>query len=357
MIGLVYSRSSSAGRCALKAMVAGALATLVAAAPAATAFSSGTPDPTFSPAWAQDTALGYRWAGGVAPPAAMHTALDAGASDATATRGSRAPAFVYNPSAANVVTYGTVVPCGVNGLACFARNVPAGFGVWFRENGHRFDWGTLNWCEMTGSPTGCFSAETVMIDELGHVDGLDHHVNAADGSDYTDAVVQGLTHAKPQVGWNAKQFGRCDVAALQQVYDVPSWTTPYSTCLDVPASLSLALAPADAVSGPITFTALFKSAGTGRLNDNPIAGRTIVLQRLYGTAWTDVAAMSSSTGTAGSYSLVTTPPSGTTYRAVFRATSSEGLRAATSGSVITAYRCGAGPCPLSPVAAQRRGGQ
>ena len=73
---------------------------------------------------------------------------------------------------------------------------------------------------MNGDPDGCYDAENVVLDELGHVLGLDHHVNYADDSDYADAVVQTYTHAKPRVGWHAHVFGRCDVATLQQEYDV-----------------------------------------------------------------------------------------------------------------------------------------
>ncbi len=49
------------------------------------------------------------------------------------------------------------------------RDPPDWFGVWFRENGHRFDWGTLRWCEMSGGPDGCYQVENVTLDELGHV--------------------------------------------------------------------------------------------------------------------------------------------------------------------------------------------
>ena len=119
------------------------------------------------------------------------------------------------------------------------RNPPAKFGVWFRENGHRFDWGTLRWCELSGGPDGCYQVRNVMLDELGHVLVLDHHENFGDDRDYDDAVVQTYSRTKPKAGWNAHAFGRCDVATLQQQYDVPSSTAAYSTCLDVPTELSI----------------------------------------------------------------------------------------------------------------------
>ena len=149
------------------------------------------------------------------------------------------------------------------------RNPPAKFGVWFRENGHRFDWGTLRWCELSGGPDGCYQVRNVMLDELGHVLVLDHHVNFGDDRDYDDAVVQTYSRTKPKAGWNAHAFGRCDVATLQQQYDVPSSTAAYSTCLDVPTTLSMSASRTSVVAGSmVTFTATLGSDGTGKLSNN-----------------------------------------------------------------------------------------
>ena len=72
-----------------------------------------------------------------------------------------------------------------------------------------------------------------MLDEFGHVEILDHHSNLPGDADYTDAVVQELSRAKPSAGWNAHAFGRCDVASLQMQYDMQGWGAKYSTCLDL----------------------------------------------------------------------------------------------------------------------------
>ena len=33
--------------------------------------------------------------------------------------------------------------------------------MWFREQGHEFDWGSLKWCQTYDDPpNGCFDAET-----------------------------------------------------------------------------------------------------------------------------------------------------------------------------------------------------
>ncbi len=331
--------------------------TLSAIATAATAFAllailfpsavlGDTPDPVLGPAWPQDSALEYHWATGGVPPAAIRTALIEGATDATVSRASRAPSFTYDTTAANDVGYGIPMPCASNAIACAYRNVPTGFDVWLRESGHKYDWGTLRWCEVVAFAAGCFSAETLMLDELGHIDGLAHHPNLPDESDYTDSVVQAGSHAKPQAGWNASAFGVCDTATLQTMYDVPSWSTPYSTCLAIPATLSLSMTPPGAASGSVIFTSAFRAADGGRLNGNPLAGRRVVLQARISFNWVDVVVMAGMT-TAGSYSISISVRPVTDYRAVYRATASEGLRTAVSPTITSGGTC-TSVCPLGP---------
>ena len=308
---------------------------------------AATPDPTLPPAWPMDTALTYRWTTNAVPPTAMQTAVNRAASDANASRRSRAPSYSYSSSGANGVSYGTSNPCGVNGLACFQRDpINSYWHLWFRENGHRYDWGTLAWCEMSGSPNGCYQAETITLYELGHVSGLDHHVNLANDSDYADAVVQTYSHARPLVGWNASAFGRCDVATLQQVYDVPSWTTLYSTCLDIPATLAFAASTTQVpLSGSVTFTATLRANGTGRLAGNPMAGRVVVLQARSGTTWVDLLTMPAGSA-AGTYVATYWPRLAQDYRAVFRKPASEGVRASSSGAITVSITCSPTRCPL-----------
>lgn len=326
------------------AIAAAVLALGLAVAPALAA----TPDPAIPPAWPLDGTLTYRWAADATPPAAIRTAVGAAAASANASKRSRAPSFAYSSGAANAVSYGTANPCGVNGLACFQRNPSAGYWhLWFREDGHRYDWGTLRWCEMAGGPSGCFEAQTITLDELGHVLGLDHHVNLPDDSDYLDAVVQTYSHARPQVGWSVRAFGRCDVATLQQTYDVASWSTPYSTCLDVPTALGLRASPASLAKGRrATFTATLQSSGTGRLAGNPMSGRVVVLQARTATGWDDLVTMSAGSA-AGTYTASYAPKVTQDFRAIFRKPPAEGVRASLSDSVTVTVSCTSAPCPLA----------
>lgn len=315
------------GACGRLARVA-ALALLVA-----TPVTAHDPDPTFGGGpMTPGSVLTWDWAAGGVPPSAMRAAIKAGAADANASTASRAPTFARASGASNAIYYGTSVPCGVNGLACMRRATPDWFGVWLRENGHRFDWGTLRWCEMTGSPNGCYQAETITLDELGHVLGLDHHVNYGDDRDYADAVVQTYSHTRPGTGWNADAFARCDVAALQQLYDVASSTTRYSTCLDVPTTLALAASATYVTPGTtVTLTATLRSDGTGKLSNNAISSRTVVLQEHLATGWSDVSTMTPLSG--GRYETTLKVRATSEYRARFRRPSNEGLRGSTSSSV------------------------
>jgi hypothetical protein len=306
------------------------------------------PDPTFSELYAQNKVLQYRWSGSGTPPLDMRYAIHDARDDANASRKAKSPTFDYDTAAGNVIYYGTSVPCGVNGLACFQRDPPGWFGMWFRENGHRFDWGTLRWCELSGAPDGCYVAENIALDEFGHVLGLNHHDNFADDSDYKDAVVQTYSRTKPRTGYNAHVFGRCDVASLQQEYDVLTSTTLYSTCLDVPTVATLAASSTSVTAGAmVTFTATLTSDGSGRLSNNAMSGRTLVLQQRTSSGWADVLTMSGGSA-AGTYTASLTVRSTQDYRALFRKPTNEGVRTDASGAVsITVSAACTSLCPQS----------
>jgi len=307
--------------------------------------SAATPDPFMGGAWSQSIVLDYRWVAGAAPPATIKTAINAAADDANASRRSKAPTFAYDVDASNGIGYGLSAPCGVNGLGCFRRSVPDWFSIYLREHGHRFDWGTLRWCEIE-RVNGCYDAENITLDEMGHVLGLDHHDNLPDDSDYGDAVVQQYSRARPKDFYNAHVFGRCDWATLQQVYDVLTTSTLYSTCLDVPTELSISATRTSVVAGSVvTFTATLGTNGTGRLSNNPVSGRTVVLQQRTASTWVDVFTMVP--GSSGTYSVGLAMRATSDLRAVFRKPSGEGLRG-TSSAAITVTVTAACTTPLCP---------
>jgi hypothetical protein len=317
--------------------------------------SAHGPDPVLGGSlWTQNQALQFRWRSGSEPPAAMRTAIVAAATDSNDSRASRAATFRYDSTSSNPIGYGTGT-CGVNGLGCFTRSAPTGFTMWLREHGRVFDWGTLRWCQMLSSPAnGCYDAETIALDEFGHIEILDHHLNHDDERDYTDAVVQTFSRTRPSAGWNMHAYGPCDTATLQLKYDVPLAASAYSTCLDLATVLTLSANDTSIpYNGSVTLTAALKVATNsayGRLSANAVSGRTVRLQRraIGSTTWTAFTTLTPTSPT-GSYAATFGLTATADFRAVFSTPSSEGLRGDTSPTVrITVAPCTANcPDPLT----------
>ena len=331
---------------------AAALAGVLLVAAAVTPAAGHGPDPVVGGTlWPQNQVLGFRWRSGAEPPTAIKTAIRDAAADVGATRASKAATYVYDAAGANPIGYGLGATCGINGLACFSRSAPAGFTLWFREQGHVFDWGTLKWCQMYGTaPNGCYDAETIALDELGHVEILDHHVNYTDDSDYDDAVVQTFSRTKPRAGWDRHGLGRCDVATLQRKYDMSSWASLYSTCLDVDTDLTLAPTSASiAYDSTTTLRATLRTVDRTayeRLGGNPIANRIVRLEaRTVGsTSWVAVGTMAPDTP--GTYALLVQLKSSTDFRAIFATPTNEGLNGDSSLAVRVTVAACTTRCPM-----------
>jgi len=334
---------------------AAALLALCIAASAATSTQAHAPDPSLGGAlWAQNQQLTFRWRSGAEPPAAIKTAIRNAANASNATRASKAATFTYSASGASPIGYGPGATCGVNGIGCFTRTAPdGGFTMWLREHGRVFDWGTLRWCQMVANPpNGCYDAETIALDEFGHIQILAHHVNYSDDRDYLDAVVQTFSRTKPKDGWNMHVYGRCDVATLQLRYDTTSATAKYSTCLKLDTTLTISASPTSVAFGATTtLTATLKVAANdayARLRGNPVSGRTVTLQRRAPgtTTWTAVGSMAAGS-TAGTYTTAVKLQTAAEFRAVFTKPSGEGLVGSTSSVVkVTVGSCTTS-CPLS----------
>jgi hypothetical protein len=290
--------------------------------------------------WGQNQTVEYRFRSGNVPPQRFQPAIHAAAGDSNESRRAKAAVFAYDAAGSSLIGYGVNATCGVNGIACFTRSAPTSFTMWFREQGHAFDWGTLRWCQMYDSPpNGCFDVENIALDEFGHVQVLGHHVNEPDGSDYLDSVVQATSRTRPSTGWNVHAYGRCDVATLQREYDVLSWTTKYSTCLDVQTQLTLeASSTSVGYFGATTFTARLTASDLDsyeRIGGNPISGRVVRLQSRSpsATTWSTIATMTASSSS-GTYTYVASSLTSTRdWRAVFTKPTDEGLRGDTSSTL------------------------
>lgn len=324
------------------AVVLAALVAVASAAPVA----GHAPDPSLTGGlFGQDQHLLFRWRAGSEPPAAIKTAIRDAAADSNASRASQAATFAYNASGSNLIGYGTGT-CGVNGIGCFTRTAPTAFTMWLREHGRPFDWGTLRWCQMQSDPTnGCYDAETIALDEFGHVEILNHHVNFADESDYTDAVVQTFSRTRPKTGWNMHLYGVCDTATLQIRYDVPTLSSKYSSCLDLGTVLTLSISDTSIPYGALVDVSAYLKVATntayGRLSANPIGKHTVRLQRraIGSSTWTNLVTLTSSTP-AGRYVAALRLYGSADFRAVFATPTTEGLRGDTSPTVrVTVAPC------------------
>ncbi|HEX5015639.1 MAG TPA: hypothetical protein VFV72_15950 [Candidatus Limnocylindrales bacterium] len=339
-------------RIRLRATAATALAVLALAAPPTLAHS---PDPAIAwPLYTPDDTLQFRWKENEVPPSKMRDAVVAAADDANGSRGSRAPSIVYAAGGSSTVEYGANVFCGVAGLACAdGWDAPDTFRVAFRSHGWQFDWGKLQWCQLQSTPqNGCYDIENVGLDEFGHVLGLNHHANYSSESDYLDAVVQTVSHARAKVGWNAHDFGRCDTAKLQLRYDMVNSARKYSTCLDIATALSMSASDRSISLGEtVTFTVVVQvadSASYEKLRSNWVSERRIVLERRApgSSTWTQVAVVPP-IASSGMYQIRLSPTTTYDWRGYFYKPTDEGLRASSSAPFTITV---SGTCPTCPQA-------
>lgn len=343
------------------ALTAALTAALIGPAPSTTAHG---PDPLLGTTpWGQDQVVKYMWTPDQEPPDWLATAIDRGADDSNATRASQAALFQWADAAPSRIAYAGAHPCPSYGIACMNRTgVPVSFGVWFRPHGVSLDWGTLRWCQaQTTFTNGCYDARRVALDEFGHVQILNHHVNYADERDYLDAVVQYAGRSRPKEGWNTHVYGRCDVARLQLEYELIDAADPVSTCLSLSTTLTIAADPISVAPGGSTRVTgeleIRVATAARRLSGDPLGERTVTLQRRYlgSTTWAVIATMGAVAGSDGSYAFTIVPSQTADYRLHFNAPSSEGLRDSTSpvlriavGVVSCSAASSRGPAPQRP---------
>ncbi|HVM30274.1 MAG TPA: matrixin family metalloprotease [Candidatus Limnocylindrales bacterium] len=300
--------------------------------------------PISSRDWQQDQLVQYRWKADSVPPDWMQRAINGAAADSNRSRRSKAARLGQRDGSDSWVAYAAELPTTA-AIAYASRNAPETFKVWLRTHGHVFDWGVLRWCQFFDSaPNGCFDARTAALHEFGHVQGLGHtSVGPPDSIMYTTSL------QKPKAGYDQRDFGACDVAALQTRYELLTASTAVSTCLSLGTSLSFAASATSFVTGgSVTFTAGLKIAdgvAHTRLAGDPLSGRTVLLQRrpVGGTTWTTHGQMQTAAAE-GSYRLAVSPDGTYEWRAFFAAPANEGLKGSGSAVIRVTRQTGSGSC-------------
>jgi hypothetical protein len=325
-----------------------ALAVLLTATATGQHAQANVATPTWKGLWEQNQEVPFRWKADGVPPDWMKSAVTGAAADSKKSRAAKAPTFVLRTTADSWVTYSADLPSAA-ALAYASRNAPTSFRVWMRVQGHVFDWGTLRWCQFYSSPPkGCFDARTVALHEFGHIHGLKHS-----SVQPPDTIMQPTSLARPKEHYDMREFGRCDVAALQVGYEALTPSTPISTCLLLATDLVLASSATSISSGSsVTMTATLRISPDveyPNLAADMLSSRTVILQRRSPgvSSWTTHGQMPAASGD-GRYRLAVAPTTTYEWRAVFNQPAGEGLEKSTSAlvKVTVSSGCTSNPCPI-----------
>ena len=280
--------------------------------------------------WGRDKILAFSWQVSNVPPVWARPALVTAASDASGSSIARSPTFRYGSSATNSVRYTSTFPSFCRfGIACASRAMPA-WAVWIRPHGTDFSWGTLRWCERTNTD-GCFDLRRVMLHELGHIAGLNHPSTAGFTLAPYETVMHAITPARPKPSSRRHVFGRCDVATLQELYDLPGSKALVSSCNDVATVIDLEASRSIVSAGGsvelIARLAIADRAEYGLMRRQRLAGRSVKLRyrsagsgESWSTTWMRPLAAT------GRYAATISPHATWEFKAVFPAPSDEGLR-------------------------------
>lgn len=289
------------------------------------------PVPSFpAGGWPADKVLRFRWQRGNVPPDWAKQPIRNAAVDATESGLSRSPTFVYRSGATNSVRYTSRFPSFCRfGIACAWRSRPS-WAVWIRPQGSDFSWGILRWCQKR-NVNGCFDLRRVVLHELGHVTGLTHPSTAGFTLAPRETVMQAITPARPAAGSSRHAFARCDVATLQELYDVPRRRTRISSCNNVHTKLSLEADRTTLASGTsVQLRAVLRIANRaeyGLLRRNPLNGRSVKLKyRRAGSSDSWTTTWMKPLSAPGGYASTITPSDAWEFRAVFPSPDDEGLR-------------------------------
>jgi hypothetical protein len=220
--------------------------------------------------------------------------------------------------------------------------------------------------------SGCYDARNVVLHELGHVLAMGHWAddsstnmdNLGPGASITVMQIESRSnrestndkdsYGRNNAGWDAHDYGACDMARLQAEYGLNDSWRKVSSCLTrQTTTLTLAKSSSSVgYRGNVTFTATLevKVDGSGgndaQLEGANLSGRVLVLERSSNNFSTISATYAMTAGSNGTYTVSLNLTSTSQWRAYF-ATPTEGLSGSrSSSSTVTVSPCTIAPCPV-----------
>lgn len=331
---------------------------LMLTAQSVAAYTGDTYDPTPGVRhWPLNAVLTYAFLPGSEPPAWMKPLIRREIAHLNSgTQRARLPIFRYTTDASvahlkigyGIPTDPNVAPCGGHKTIICVSRIPTteqqDAVLLFAKDaldGSPYPW--QKWCQFPGALPShhdrCFDVSHITLRGMGFVYGLqrwdkDPFGNFGPGARIT--VMSPWARRQGLAGFDRVDYGVCDVARLQLLYDVLNDTTRYSTCLDRQAT-NLELGASDQSIGfhdPVTFKARLKLdvLEPAVFVGNLVSHRRVVLQRSTdGFVTFDSRVMDP--GPHGLYTFTTHPEASASYRAVFDTPEHEGLLGDTSNVV------------------------
>lgn len=107
-------------------------------------------------------------------------------------------------------------------VGCASTTLNAPFTTWWVTLASNNCWTNGAGGRTCGGDDGAFDVQTVILNEMGHVNFLNHHFNP----DYFDAVVQGVPVRFPNANWSMRTLRQMDNAKLKTLYGVDACPCP-----------------------------------------------------------------------------------------------------------------------------------
>lgn len=207
------------GRLPQRWLGAGLALLLVVGSAAPAPAAAAAYDPLLDLGWTWPAGTTGTWRFGSFPTTSwMRTAVTNAVNTASHTAYAN-PDFEYTTSSSANVTVeykdgGTSCAGKTGWVGCAKTGISAPFTTWWVWLASNRCWTNGSGGRTCGSDTGAFDAETITLNEMGHVNFLAHHVNPA----YADSVVQAQPVSYPNTNWQMRTLRWADTGRLNLIY-------------------------------------------------------------------------------------------------------------------------------------------